>query len=179
MFFQAPKPNRVPPVAFFDRWASVPIAAGVLLEDQPRPCFSHSLPQPFHVTNNLYRGKRKAQNWVMREVSPNQSGQAPASKAPANSLFRKILPASPFISRFCPDHPLSKIPKSFESKILPEPSKKNQRYISPRRPPESRKPKAESRTPEAESRKPTRCKMSRQSLTDHLPASKGFLPWQR
>lgn len=41
-------------------------------------------------------------------------------------------------------------------------------------------PEAGNRKPEAESRKPEpRCKLSKQSLTDHLPASKGFLPWQR
>jgi hypothetical protein len=71
----------------------------------------------------------------MREASSNKSGASPRLNLNlrANSLFRNILPASPFASRFCPDRPRYQTHKSFKARILTSaPKKKCGTSTSPR-----------------------------------------------
>jgi len=72
--------------------------------------------------------------------------RTPSPRTVANSLFLRILPVSPFSSRFCPDQLGSEAHKSFKTRILKTQRKKiKDRY-------QDLEPSISS--PEGESRKP-------------------------
>jgi hypothetical protein len=87
------------------------------------------------VTNNLYpRSKTRGKSWKMRPESFNSDGGKPKSYSPrstANSLFRRILPLSPFASGFCLPICVPEADKPCGIRSLRRMVEKNKRALNP------------------------------------------------
>src|SRR5579871_1588217 len=81
----------------------------LLSSESPARFFPHPSTKifPVPVTNNLDRGyeKRKLKS-VRQHFLQSEGGR----KSPANSFIHKILPVTPYASRFCGDRPGSPSP---------------------------------------------------------------------
>ena len=82
----------------------------------------------FYVTNNLYGEFQREENCYMRKGHTNQSSTTPPLQVKANSLFPKILPPSPFASRFWRNPPISQPRNLLKTEILGGMIQKNEIY---------------------------------------------------
>jgi hypothetical protein len=168
------------------------------LEDMPKASSSQnrvaaqfeSEPQNFYLgvilSGAVFQEQRRISGLPGLTRKPNATTQNDAAslaqtlkpaKLEAKSLSSNILPATLLASIFCADRTRSKTSKSFRTRIL-APSRKKNRTRSPARCCAHRLTRTP-RNPRATVDIQPRCKMLKQSLIDHLPVPKGFLPWQR
>jgi len=168
------------------------------LEDMPKASSSQnpvtaqieSEPQNFYLgvilSGAVFQEQRRISGLPGLTRKPNATTQNDAAslaqtlkpaKLEAKSLSSIILPATLLASIFCADRTRSKTSKSFRTRIL-APSRKKNRTRSPARCCGHRLTRTP-RNPRATVDIQPRCKMLKQSLIDHLPVPKGFLPWQR